>query len=75
MVDFISCLQRRSCQLATRRSHSNGPDHGPEILFVTKGEAETEGHRLQRGEALIVPEGVDYHVSGSAIVYKATVPR
>jgi mannose-6-phosphate isomerase class I len=55
--------------------HVNTGDHGPEILFVTEGEGTVAEHLVSRGQALFVPEGETYHVKGSLVLYKATVPR
>lgn len=56
-------------------THANGPNHGPEILLITEGEGNVEALTVTRGQALFVPEGEPYHVTGSAVIYKATVPR
>jgi mannose-6-phosphate isomerase class I len=51
--------------------HDNGPDHGPEILIVTEGEATIGPHHIRRGESICIPEGQSYAIDGSATLYKA----
>lgn len=55
--------------------HSSDANHGPEILFVTEGEGVIAPYHVRRGQAVFITDGEPYVVSGSASIFKATVPR
>ena len=72
--DFeLSCIQVRADQ-----SYQSPAVHAIDILIVLEGNAEAsfeEGSfALQKGEVFLAQAHVGYHLTGSATLYKATVP-